>query len=144
MTIRIIAALAVLVSAYVHLREWLDGMRDVHVIGPLFVVNIVSGVVIAVLLVTWKHWIVPFLAFGFGATTLGGFAIATTSAGLFGDHEKWQGSYVWVAAISEAVAIVAGLIALSREASSRPRGTSGRLGRAQVEERPAQTRGTRG
>jgi hypothetical protein len=120
MTVRIVAAIAVLVSAYVHLREWLDGMRDVHVIGPLFVVNIVAGVVIAVLLLTWKHWLAPFLALGFGASTLGGFAIATTSAGLFGDHEKWQGSYVWIAAASEVVAIIAGLIALSREYRTAP------------------------
>ena len=120
MTVRIVAAIAVLVSAYVHLREWLDGMRHVHVIGPLFVVNIVAGVVIAVLLLTWKHWLAPFLAVGFGASTLGGFAIATTSAGLFGDHEKWQGNYVWIAAVAEVVAIIAGLIALSREYRTTP------------------------
>jgi hypothetical protein len=120
MTVRIVAAIAVLVSAYVHLREWLDGMRHVHVIGPLFVVNIVAGVVIAVLLLTWKHWLAPFLAVGFGASTLGGFAIATTSAGLFGDHEKWQGNYIWIAAAAEVVAIIAGLIALSREYRTTP------------------------
>jgi hypothetical protein len=120
MTARIIAAIAVLVSAYVHLYEWLNGMRHVHVIGPLFVVNIVAGVVIAVLLVTWKHWFAPFLAFGFGASTLAGFAIATTSAGLFGDHEKWQGSYVWAAAIAEAVTVLAALFSLSRELLSEP------------------------
>jgi hypothetical protein len=120
MTVRIVTALAVLVSAYVHLYEWLNGMRHVHVIGPLFIVNIVAGVVIAVLLFTWKHWFVPFLAFGFGASTLGGFAIATTSGGLFGDHEKWQGPYIWIAAISEAVAIIAGLVALSREYRTTP------------------------
>jgi hypothetical protein len=124
MTARLLAAIAVLVSAYVHLREWLDGMRDVHVIGPLFVVNIVAGVVIAVLLVTWKHWFAPFLALGFGGSTLGGFALATTSAGLFGDHEKWQGSYVWIAAASELVAILAGLYAVSREL--RPTGSPAR------------------
>jgi hypothetical protein len=120
MTARIIAAIAVLVSAYVHLYEWLNCMRHVHVIGPLFVVNIVAGVVIAVLLVTWKHWFAPFLAFGFGASTLAGFAIATTSAGLFGDHEKWQGSYVWAAAIAEAVTVLAALFSLSRELLSEP------------------------
>jgi asparagine N-glycosylation enzyme membrane subunit Stt3 len=115
MTVRIVAAVAVLVSAYVHLYEWLNGFRHDNVMGPLFAVNVVSGVAIAVLLYTWRHWIVPFLAFGFGASTLGGFAIATTSGGLFGTHEKWQGGYVWAAAIAEAVAIVAGLLALSRE-----------------------------
>jgi fluoride ion exporter CrcB/FEX len=120
MTVRLIAAIAVLVSAYVHLREWLDGFRDVHVIGPLFVVNVVAGLVIAVLLVTWRHWLAPFLALGFGASTLGGFTIATTSAGLFGDHEKWQGPYVWLAAASEVVAILAGLYAVSRELHRAP------------------------
>jgi asparagine N-glycosylation enzyme membrane subunit Stt3 len=120
MTLRIVIAVAVLVSAYVHLREWLDGFRHVHVIGPLFAVNVVAGIVIAVLLVTWRHWLAPFLAFGFGASTLGGFVIASTSAGLFGTHEKWQGSYVWVAAVSEAVAIVLGLLALSREMRTSP------------------------
>ena len=119
MTARIIAAIAVLVSAYVHLYEWLNGMRHVHVIGPLFVVNIVSGVVIAVLLVTWKHWFAPFLAFGFGASTLGGFVIAATW-GLFGDHEKWQGPYVWTAAVSEAVAIIGGLYLLVHERRTAP------------------------
>jgi fluoride ion exporter CrcB/FEX len=108
------------VSAYVHLREWLDGFRDVHVIGPLFVVNVVAGLVIAVLLVTWRHWLAPFLALGFGASTLGGFTIATTSAGLFGDHEKWQGPYVWLAAASEVVSILAGLYAVSRELHRAP------------------------
>src|SRR5215212_2675034 len=120
MTLRIVIAAAVLVSAYVHLREWLDGFRHVHVIGPLFLVNIVAGIVIAVLLVTWRHWFAPFLAFGFAATTLGGFVLATTGAGLFGDHEKWQGSYVWVAAASEAAVIVLSLLALSREMHTSP------------------------
>ena len=122
MTARILAAIAVLVSAYVHFYEWHSGMRHVHVIGPLFIVNIIAGVVIAVLLVTWRHWFAPFLAFGLGATTLGGFAIATTSAGLFGDHEKWQGNYIWAAAAAEAVAILAGLYAVSHEWRSSPVG----------------------
>jgi hypothetical protein len=120
MSVRTIAALAVLVSAYVHLYEWLNGYHHVHVIGPLFIVNVVAGVAIAILLFTWKHWLAPFLALGFGASTLGGFALATTSGGLFGDHEKWQGSYVWIAVISEAVAILAGLYAVSRELRTAP------------------------
>jgi hypothetical protein len=119
MTVRLLAAAAVLVSVYVHLKEWVDGFRHVHVIGPLFLVNVVAGVVIAVLLVTWRHWIAPFLAFGFGASTLGGFVIAA-QWGLFGDHEKWQGPYVWTAAASEAVAILAGLYLLAADRRTAP------------------------
>ena len=122
MTVRLIAVAAVLVSAYVHLYEWLNGgvsgYRHVHVIGPLFIVNVVAGVVIAALLLFWHHWLPPFLAAGFGASTLGGFAISV-QWGLFGDHEKWQGPYIWTAAISEAVAIVAGLYLLSVELRSQ-------------------------
>jgi hypothetical protein len=119
MTVRLIAAAAVLISAYVHFKEWIDGYRHVHVIGPLFVVNVVAGVVIAVLLVTWRHWLAPFLTVGFGASTLGGFVIAA-QWGLFGDHEKWQGPYVWTAAAAEAVAIVAGLYLLAAERRTAP------------------------
>jgi hypothetical protein len=122
MTVRLVAVAAVLVSAYVHLYEWLNGgvsgYRHVHVIGPLFMINVVAGVVIAALLLFWRHWLPPFLAAGFGASTLGGFAIAV-QWGLFGDHEKWQGPYIWTAAVSEAVAIVAGLYLLSVELRSQ-------------------------
>ena len=119
MTVRWITAAAVLVSAYVHLKEWIDGFRHVDVIGPLFIVNVVAGVVIAILLVTWRHWMPPFLAFGFGAATLGGFVIAATW-GLFGDHEQWQGDYVWTAAVTEAIAIIGGLYLLVHERRSTP------------------------
>ena len=72
MRMRVLAALAVLVSGAVHLKLWFDGFRDIDVIGPSFMLNAVAGVVIAALLVLWRHWIPLFLAFGFGATTLVG------------------------------------------------------------------------
>jgi hypothetical protein len=124
MIVRLLAAAAVLVSAYVHLKLWIDGFRHLHVVGPAFLVNAVAGVVIAALLIGWKHWLAPLLAAGFGASTLGAFAIATTSAGLFGTHEKWQGSYQWTAAIAEAVAILVGLYAVAQErrTTSQPAG----------------------
>lgn len=102
---RWIAATAVMVSALLHLKMWFDGVRDQSV-GPAFMLNAVGGVVIAVLLVTWKHWVPPLLAVGFGLSTLGAFTISAT-VGLFGVHEHWVGGYVWTAAVSEAVAVVA-------------------------------------
>jgi hypothetical protein len=111
MWLRIVTAVAVLVSAVVHLKLWFDGFRDDDVIGPAFMLNAVAGAGIGVLLLTWRHWIPAFLAAGFGASTLGAFTIAAT-VGLFGVHESWSGGYVLAAAISEAVAIVAGLALL--------------------------------
>jgi hypothetical protein len=124
MTRRLIAAAAVLVSVYVHLHLWLGGMRHLDVVGPAFMVNAIAGVVIAALLVTWKSWIAPLLAAGFGASTLGAFTIATTSLGLFGDHETWQGPYVWVAAAAELVALVVGLSAVVAERRTAPQATA--------------------
>jgi asparagine N-glycosylation enzyme membrane subunit Stt3 len=113
--VRWLAAIAVLVSAYVHYHLWADGMKDLDVVGPAFLLNAVGGVVIAVLLVTWTHWIPGFLTLGFGISTLGAFIIATTPSGFFDVHEKWVGGYVWSAAIAEAVAILTGAVLLLRD-----------------------------
>lgn len=114
MRLRILTAAGVLVSAVVHLKLWFDGFRDIHVIGPAFMLNAVAGLVITVLLLSWKHWIPLFLAFGFGASTLGAFILSTT-VGLFGTNEMWNGVWVFAAAISEAVAILGGALALRQE-----------------------------
>ena len=57
MGMRVLAAVAVLVSAAVHLYLWLDCARDDDVIGPAFMLNAVGGAVIAVLLLAWRHWV---------------------------------------------------------------------------------------
>lgn len=118
MRMRILTALAVLVSAYVHLKLWLDGFKHLDKIGPAFMANVIGGVVIAVLLVAWRHWLPPLLAIGFGASTLGAFIISATW-GLFGLHEKWVGWTVWTAAGAEVVAIVAGAVVLMQEWNAR-------------------------
>ena len=110
MNARWIAAIAVTVSALLHLKMWFDGVRDQSV-GPAFMLNALGGVAIAALLLTWNQWAPPLLAVGFGLSTLGAFTIAAT-VGLFGVHEHWVGGYVWTAAVSEAAAVVAGLFAL--------------------------------
>jgi hypothetical protein len=112
MQLRVLGAVALLVSAAVHLWLWFDGVRDQSV-GPLFLVNVVAGVVIAILLLRWRHWVPAFLTLGFGASTLGAFIIAAT-VGLMGIHEHWQGFYVFAAAVAEVVCIVVGGVLLQR------------------------------
>lgn len=113
MQARQIAAATVTVSALLHLRMWFNGVRDQSV-GPAFMVNAIGGVTIAVLLLTWRRWQPLLLAVGFGVSTFGAFVIAST-VGLFGVHDHWTGGYVWAAAISEFVAVVAGLTAARHE-----------------------------
>lgn len=119
MRTRLITAAAALVSAGVHLSLWgLEGYRDLDVIGPAFLLNAVAGAVIAVLLVTWRHWIPALLVLGFGASTLGAF-VTSASVGLFGVHERWTGGWVLTAAIAEIVCIVGGLSLLRHHAPAR-------------------------
>jgi hypothetical protein len=120
MRMRMLAAAAVLVSAAVHLYLWFDVFRHTDVVGPAFMMNAVGGAIIAVLLVSWRHWIPLVLAVGFGASTLGAFIIAAT-VGLYGVHEHWTGWEVWTAAAAEVVAIVAAGAVLIQENPLRSR-----------------------
>lgn len=106
MKLRLLTAVAVLVSGAVHLWLWYDVFRGETVVGPMFLLNVAASIVIATLLLRWRHWLPAFLAAGFGASTLGAFLIATTSNGLFGVHEKWTGGWVFLAAAAELVAII--------------------------------------
>jgi hypothetical protein len=124
MKLRLLAAIALLVSAFVHAKLFFfDGFKDQNVVGPAFMLNAVAGVVIAVLVLTWEHWVPPSLTVGFGVSTLAAFVTATLPAGLFGVHEHWTGPYVWMAAVAEATAIVTGAILLART-FPRPAGTT--------------------
>lgn len=122
MTMRAIAATAVLVSAAVHLYLWAaEGYREIEVVGPAFLLNAVGGAVIAVLLVAWRHWLPALLAVGFGFSTLSAFVISAT-VGLFGVEESWTGWAVLTAAGSEIVAVVAGVLLLIEAHRSRSQG----------------------
>ena len=113
MRTRVIGALAAVTSAVIHLYLWFDGVKDQGTVGALFVVNVVAGVVIAGMLLRWRHWIPLFLLVGYGATTFGCFLVSVT-VGLFGIHTDWSW-YAWLAAISEIVAVLAGVVAAWQE-----------------------------
>src|SRR3954468_9742015 len=114
MRMRALAAAGVLVSGAVHFKMYFDWAHENNKVGPAFLLNAGAGLVIAVLLISWRHWIPPLLAVGFGLSTLAAFVTAAT-VGLFGVSEAWTGWTVWTAAISELVAIAAGTVALWQE-----------------------------
>jgi hypothetical protein len=118
MKLRVLAAAGVLVSGAVHLKLYFDWAHENDKVGPAFLLNAGAGVVIAVLLLSWRHWIPPLLAIGFGLSTLAAFVTAAT-VGLFGVSEVWTGWAVWTAAVSELVAIAAGAMVLWQESGQQ-------------------------
>ncbi|MFD6175945.1 MULTISPECIES: hypothetical protein [unclassified Isoptericola] len=111
---RVAAAVAALVSAVVHVLLYVDGYDTIAVVGPLFLLNAVAGVVLAVLLVVWRHWLPLVGGIGFGGLTLLAFVLSTT-VGFYGVNETFAGTNELLAAASEVVAVVASAVALLRE-----------------------------
>jgi hypothetical protein len=120
---RMLAAAAVLVSGVVHFKLYFDWAHENDKVGPAFLLNAAGGLVIGVLLVTWRHWLPPLLAVGFGLSTIAAFVTAAT-VGLFGVSEHWTGFAVWTALVSEVVAVVAGAMILARESQRQPQNAS--------------------
>ena len=118
---RVLAAAGVLMSADVHLVLYLDGgFSSIPVVGPAFLLNAVGGIVIALLVLLWRHPMSALLAVAFGVATLTAFYISAT-VGLFGVHETWGGTQVILAEVAEWVAILGGVTALVVE-RARPAG----------------------
>ncbi len=103
--LRGLTAAGLLMSAVVHFELWAQGVDDVPVIGPLFLLNSVAGLVLALVLLTWKHWLPVLGAIAFDALTLIAFGLAVT-VGLFGSHEVAAGVPQVLAGIAELVSLV--------------------------------------
>jgi hypothetical protein len=109
--LRGLTAAAVLLSASVHLQLWAEGFKDLHVIGPLFLLTAVGGLGIALAVLLWPHWLPVLAAAGFGASTLTAFWLSAT-VGLFGFKEVvLTGAPQLLAEGAEIAAIVLGLSA---------------------------------
>jgi hypothetical protein len=106
-----LAATGVLLSAVVHLDLWdVQNFREIKTIGPLFLLNVIGGLVIGLGVLVWRHLIPNFLAAGFGLMTVVAFWISVVH-GLFGLKETSGGSSEILAEVAELVAVVFGLAA---------------------------------
>jgi hypothetical protein len=111
--LRWLTAAGVLVNAVVHLYLYFDGFDAIEVIGPLFLLNGVAGIVIGLALIVWRHPLWLLAAVGFSAATATAFLISTT-VGLLGVREPFWGTTQTTALVAELVALVCGSVLLAR------------------------------
>jgi hypothetical protein len=123
--LRLLGVALTAAMGWIHLWLWLQGYREVPVIGTLFLVNAVCTVaLIAALLAAPARFrrAVAMVAVLFTAGTLAGLVLSLT-VGLFGTHESLQTPLVPTTLIVESAGVlVLGLIALltSRPPADRP------------------------
>ncbi|WP_116049310.1 hypothetical protein [Amycolatopsis palatopharyngis] len=114
--LRLLVIAGLLGSAWVHLVVWLDWAGDVAIVGPLFLVNVVAGVLIAIALAVWRrHWLPPLAAAGFGAATLGAYLLSLT-VGFLGVQEQFRTSAEVWGVLTEVVCVVGGVLLLLPQA----------------------------
>ncbi len=107
--LRVVVAAALLGSAGVHYFLWTQGYSGI--IGPLFLLNAIAGLVIAIGVLFWRHWLPALLAAGFGVATLVPYVLAAT-VGFLGQHDQFNSQPEYWGVITEAVCIVGGLALL--------------------------------
>jgi len=107
--LRVLVAAGLLGSAGVHYFLWTQGYSGI--IGPLFLLNAIAGLVIAIGVLVWRHWLPALLAAGFGVATLVPYILAAT-VGFLGMHDQFNSQPEYWGVITEAVCIVGGLALL--------------------------------
>jgi glutamate-1-semialdehyde aminotransferase len=92
----------------IHLRVWLDGYRELPIIGPLFILNAICSGVLATALLTAPARLrapVAIVTALFTAGTLMGLILSLT-VGLFGMHEVMQAPFVVTTLVVETAGVV--------------------------------------
>jgi hypothetical protein len=138
-----LGALAIVVIGAVHLELWAwHGYRNVHIIGPLFLLNAIGAAGLAVLLAVRGGLLAELSGIGFAASTLAAYLISVHH-GLFGFIETPHGTPQHVSLGAEIAAIVILLGALALRATSSSHGSERRgaarpaaSGRPAARERP--------
>jgi hypothetical protein len=95
-------------SGVIHLILWKDGYKDVATIGPLFIVQGIAGIVIALAIVALRRLALLVIGAATGVATAGGLLISV-NFGLFGLKESLATTY---ATLSLAVEFTAAFLLL--------------------------------
>jgi hypothetical protein len=82
--------LLVIWSSYIHFYLWQSlGYRHIPTIGPLFLVQSISGLILGLLIIAVRRVWGALLGAGFAVATLAGFFLSV-AVGLFGFKDSWS------------------------------------------------------
>ena len=93
-------------TGYLHLHLWQEGYRQIPTDGPLFLLDAVSGLILAAALLVWPRPLTGLLAAGYTAATLGALTLSLTVR-LFGFRESISASYVVQSLAVETITVLA-------------------------------------
>jgi hypothetical protein len=121
-----IAGAALMVwSGVIHLQLWSEGYRSISVIGPLFLIQGVGGIVLAVVIAVLRRLGLMAAGAALMAATAAGLLLSA-GTGLFGFRESlavpYAGSSLVVEFASAAVLAAASVIVLAARRGTRPAG----------------------
>lgn len=134
-----VAVAGLLLAADVHLELWFEGYRRVAVIGPLFLVGAIGGLLLGPVALAVRSRLTAVAVLAYGAGTLAAFTLSVT-VGLFGFHETVGGVPQAMAAAGEAVAVLGGAATLALDGAGRQGATGpGSQSRGRERCRPART-----
>ena len=93
-------------SAFIHFHLWseADGYRTIPTIGPLFLLQSVTALIIGLGVVAVRRLWAAVIGFGFALTTIAGFLVSVAS-GLFGFKDSWLAPYAKQAFAIEVLAL---------------------------------------
>ena len=91
---------------YIHLHLWAEGYRQIPTDGPLFLLDAITGLALAGVLLVWPRPLAGLLAAGYTTGTLGALLISLT-VGLFGFKESISASFVIQSIAIETVTVLA-------------------------------------
>ena len=92
-------------SGAIHLQLWEMGYRTIPTIGPLFLLQGIAGVLLAVLLLLWRRLLVVAAGAGFMVATIGGLLVSV-NFGLFGFRDTFAAPYAGLSLVLESAGAV--------------------------------------
>jgi hypothetical protein len=112
-------------SAVIHLELWADGYKDISVIGPLFLVQGIASIVLALAIVALR-WLVLIAAGAVAGVATAVGLLLTASVGLFGYVESLTVPYADLSLAVEFTAAFVLLVAACMLALSAPARAAGK------------------